>query len=110
MTRSRESARGLKIKVPEILMRILALSALALVFVSGSAMLTPADAQAYDPRYPVCMKLFGGGRFGEGAWIDCSFTSLEQCRASASGRAAMCDPNPYFAPPPAPRRAHRRHR
>ena len=70
----------------------------------------PAQAQAYDPRYPVCMKVYSG-RFG-GEWIDCSYTSLPQCKASASGRAAMCDVNPYFAPleVPAPvRRRHHRH-
>ncbi|GLH76503.1 hypothetical protein SSBR45G_14110 [Bradyrhizobium sp. SSBR45G] len=87
-------------------MRVLAWSALALAL-----MLAPAHAQAYDPRYPVCMKVYEGGRFGGGGeWIDCSYTSLPQCRATASGRAAMCDLNPYYAPPaPPPRRAHRRH-
>ncbi|MFN5689198.1 DUF3551 domain-containing protein, partial [Bradyrhizobium sp.] len=54
-------------------------------------------------------KVYEGGRWG-GEWIDCSYTSLPQCRATASGRAAMCDLNPFFAPPPPPpRRAHRRH-
>lgn len=54
---------------------------------------TPAAAQTYDPRYPVCMELvenFGGTRF------DCSFTSIPQCRATAAGRAATCLINPYF--------------
>ena len=52
----------------------------------------PASAQTYDPRYPVCMTLneWGGTR------IDCSFTSIPQCRATASGRAAQCDVNPYY--------------
>jgi hypothetical protein len=78
-------------------------SVLALAIVS-----LPAQAQTYDPRYPVCMTLYSGP-FDGGEWIDCSFTSLPQCRASASGRAALCGINPYFAPrPPAP--AHRRHR
>ncbi|MGJ5181139.1 DUF3551 domain-containing protein [Bradyrhizobium oligotrophicum] len=86
-------------------MRVLAWSALALILT-----LVPAHAQAYDPRYPVCMKVYEG-RWGGGEWIDCSYTSLPQCRASASGRSAMCDVNPFFAPPsPPPRRAHRRHR
>ncbi|MCA6119081.1 DUF3551 domain-containing protein [Bradyrhizobium sp. WSM 1738] len=53
----------------------------------------PASAQTYDPNYPVCIQTyaFGGGR------IDCSFTSLAQCAASASGRSAQCYNNPYFA-------------
>jgi len=84
-------------------MRVLAWSVLAL-----TVMLVPAHAQTYDPRYPVCMKLYSGPIDG-GEWIDCSFTSLPQCRATASGRPAVCDLNPFFAPPPGPRRAYRRH-
>ena len=69
----------------------------------------PAKAQTYDPRYPVCMKLYQGPFGGE--WIDCSYTSLPQCRATASGRGAMCVENPYFVlPPQLPPRSHRRHR
>jgi hypothetical protein len=54
----------------------------------------PLRAQTYDPNFPVCIQTYsiGGGR------IDCSFTSLAQCAASASGRAAQCYNNPYFAP------------
>ncbi|HTO66567.1 MAG TPA: DUF3551 domain-containing protein, partial [Bradyrhizobium sp.] len=36
---------------------------------------TPAAAQRYDPRYPVC---FEGKQQGS-MTIDCSFTSLDQC-------------------------------
>jgi len=45
----------------------------------------PAHAQTYDPHYPVCLQSYslGGGK------IDCSYTSLAQCNASASGRAAQ---------------------
>jgi hypothetical protein len=71
-------------------MRVLALSILLIAIGSVTA-----RAQTYDPRYPVCMKVYDGIDGGE--WIDCSYTSLPQCRASASGRAAMCDINPYFA-------------
>ena len=57
---------------------------------------TPSHAQTYDPRWPVCMRVIsGGGIGGGGEWIDCSYTSLPQCQASASGRAAMCLINPY---------------
>ncbi|MGY3451908.1 DUF3551 domain-containing protein [Bradyrhizobium sp. USDA 4353] len=91
-------------------MRVLTWSALVLAVTAGWAMTSPAQAQAYDPRYPVCMKVYEGGRFGGGEWIDCSYTSLPQCRATASGRSATCDLNPFYAPPePPPRRAHRRH-
>ncbi|XUM22987.1 DUF3551 domain-containing protein [Bradyrhizobium oligotrophicum S58] len=55
-----------------------------------------AEAQTYDPRFPVCMKVYDGS-LGGGEWIDCSYTSLPQCQATASGRAAMCLMNPYYA-------------
>lgn len=88
-------------------MRVLAGSILSLTL-SLVALSQPARAQTYDPRYPVCMKVYEGGRFGGGEWNDCSFTSLPQCRATASGRAAMCIENPYFVPDPdLPRRRHR---
>jgi hypothetical protein len=81
----------------------------SLAAVSVAALSHPAEAQTYDPRYPVCMKLYQGPFGGE--WNDCSFTTLRQCRASASGRAAMCVVNPFFAQTPdlLPR-PHRRHR
>lgn len=72
----------------------------------------PASAQTYDPRFPVCMHVFTGGRGGGGGdYFDCSFTSLPQCHATASGRSASCDLNPYYAfdqPPSPPRHRHRK--
>ncbi|MCP3463705.1 DUF3551 domain-containing protein [Bradyrhizobium sp. CCGUVB23] len=70
---------------------------------------TPASAQRYDPRYPVCMHVYTGGFRGGGSdWFDCSFTSLAQCRATASGLSASCDLNPYYAyDQPQPRRRYR---
>ena len=56
----------------------------------------PAVAQTYDPSYPVCMHLYGGD-MGGGDWIDCSYTSISQCGASASGRGATCLINPYYS-------------
>jgi len=53
----------------------------------------PACAQTYDPNFPVCLQTYGI----DGGDIDCSFASLGQCAASASGRAAQCITNPYFA-------------
>ncbi|MCP3466451.1 MULTISPECIES: DUF3551 domain-containing protein [unclassified Bradyrhizobium] len=52
----------------------------------------PATAQRYDPHYPVCLQKWG--QTGAIA-IDCSYTSLEQCRATASGLSATCYANPY---------------
>ena len=48
----------------------------------------PAAAQ----DYPFCIK---GCDFG-GSRGDCSFVSYQQCQATASGRDAYCDVNPYF--------------
>ena len=43
-------------------------------------------------RLPYCIT---GCDFGGGAG-DCSFSSLQQCQATASGRDATCARNPYF--------------
>ena len=75
-------------------MRILASTILAIGIILAAA---PAQAQTYDPSYPVCMKVYTGSLGGGGEWNDCSFTSLGQCAATASGRAATCMINPYYA-------------
>lgn len=49
---------------------------------------TPAAAQ----NLPYCIR---GCDFGGGLG-DCSFTSYQQCLATASGRDAYCTANPYF--------------
>ena len=59
-----------------------------LVIVGALIAVAPAQAQTFDPRYPVCMHVYSGANGGGGDWYDCSFTSLPQCRATASGRAA----------------------
>jgi len=70
---------------------------------------TPSHAQTFDPHYPVCMRVYSGANGGGGDWYDCTFTSLPQCRATASGRSATCDLNPYY-PVSAPPHARARHR
>ena len=86
-------------------MRILALTVLAIGAVSAAA---PAQAQTYDPSYPVCLHVWGRGA----DYYECRYTSLPQCNASASGRAAQCLINPYYAnayeEPGARRYRHRR--
>jgi hypothetical protein len=52
----------------------------------------PAEAQTYDPRYPICIEVYTI----DGSSIDCSFTSIAQCAATASGQSAQCYVNPYF--------------
>jgi len=60
---------------------------------TGLACTTPAMAQTYDPDYPVCLQSYVPGNY-----ISCSFTSIAQCNATASGLGATCYANPYFAP------------
>ena len=67
---------------------------------------TPAKAQRYDPRYPVCFE----GKIGDSYRIDCSFTSLDQCRMTASGLSATCRANPYWSHAKAPLGRRQRHR
>jgi hypothetical protein len=55
----------------------------------------PAQAQMYDPNFPICLQTYGR----TGGYISCSYTSMPQCQISASGRAAQCIINPYFAGP-----------
>ena len=84
-------------------MRNLALAILASATVS---MAGPAAAQTFDPSYPVCLHVYGLITYYE-----CRYTSLVQCNVSASGRAAQCVVNPYFATAQAPvQRAYRRYR
>jgi hypothetical protein len=54
-----------------------------------AAMNTPAAAGGS----PFCIK---GCEFG-GSVGDCSFSSYQQCQATASGRDAWCAANPYFS-------------
>ena len=71
-----------------------------------AAFAPPSHAQTYDPNYPVCMEVVSKDG---GAYIDCSFASMPQCQATASGRAAQCLINPYFARVDGPsRKAYRR--
>jgi hypothetical protein len=44
-------------------------------------------------EFPFCIK---GCDFAAGRG-DCSFSSYQQCQATASGRDAYCDANPYFS-------------
>jgi hypothetical protein len=85
-------------------MRTLPVAILVVGMVSAAA---PAWAQTYGSSFPVCLQTYDKGGGGN---IDCSFTSLPQCNASASGRAAQCYTNPFFASArePAGYRRHRR--
>jgi hypothetical protein len=67
---------------------IFAILALAAVASAGSV-----NAQRYDPAYPVFMHVVAGL---SGHRMDCIFTSLDQCAATASGRGGSCLINPYL--------------
>jgi hypothetical protein len=70
-------------------MRHLALAALAF----GTAFTaTQASAQTYGSGYPVCRHVHGPATYYE-----CPYTSIAQCNATASGRAAQCVVNPFGA-------------
>ena len=68
---------------------------ISLAVLTITAVLTalPARGQTYDPHYPVCLQTYGI----DGGNIECGYPSLAQCNATASGRAAQCITNPYFA-------------
>jgi hypothetical protein len=72
-------------------MRILALTIVAVGLVWSVA---ETRAQTYDPAFPFCMYLV---TWGGGGYYDCSYYTMGQCQASASGRTATCSPNPYYA-------------
>ena len=61
---------------------------LALMAAGAVSVAAPAAAG----EFPYCIK---GCDFGAGGG-DCSFSSLAQCQATASGRDAYCAANPYF--------------
>jgi hypothetical protein len=69
-------------------MRIALLGLMAITAISAVDM-TPAEAR--DNAF--CIK----GQDYDTVLGDCSFSSYEQCQATASGRYAYCDVNPYYA-------------
>ena len=81
---------------------------LAILVIAPVLMGTPARAQTYDPAYPVCLQVYQGSMTDY--YFECAYTSLPQCQASASGRAAQCIVNPYYAGRKTPPRRERRHR
>ena len=84
-------------------MRILALAVLVIGAASAGGQ---AQAQTYNPAFPVCMHVV---IWGGSSYEDCSFDTIAQCQMSASGRAAQCSLNPFYAGAAAgPRRSDRR--
>jgi hypothetical protein len=75
---------------------------LALLAAGGLALVGTAPAEAVGTRYPFCIQ---GNEYP--GLSNCSFTSYEQCQASASGRFLYCVANPYFNAGERDPRAHR---
>ena len=70
--------------------------------------MTSSPVQARD--YPFCIK----GADYDSPVGDCSFDTYQQCLATASGRRAYCDANPFYAYPKQPvivypKQRHRHH-
>jgi hypothetical protein len=70
---------------------------LGLLAISAISAVGTVPVQAgYD--YPVCLRVYGPANYN-----DCTYTTMAQCRASASGRAGQCYPNAFAAyPEPVP--------
>ncbi|NOJ49498.1 DUF3551 domain-containing protein [Bradyrhizobium archetypum] len=72
---------------------------LAVLTTIGLAAIGVAPAEAVGTRYPFCLQ---GDEYP--ALSYCTFTSYEQCQATASGRFLTCIANPYYVgesePPP----------
>lgn len=64
---------------------------LAVLSASALASLGVTPAAAVGTRYPFCLQ---GQEFP--GLSHCTFTSYEQCQASASGRFLYCIANPYY--------------
>jgi len=67
--------------------------ALALLAAAGLAMMGSAPAGAVGTRYPFCIQ-----GVDQPGLSNCTFTSYEQCQATASGRRLWCVANPYYNP------------
>jgi hypothetical protein len=84
-------------------MRAIILALMAIIALSS---IDTSPAEARD--YPFCIK----GREWQSPIGDCSFDTYQQCQATASGRFAWCDANPFYSynqiPPQEGRRHHRR--
>jgi len=80
------------------------ISAMAILTAATVLTAAPTQAQTYNPDYPVCLQVYQGWN---DYYFECGYTSIPQCQMSASGRAAQCIVNPYYA---GPKRRERRQR
>jgi hypothetical protein len=99
MSRSAATTRGLRDNPMHF-------SVLVIAVVGALLAAMPANAQTYDPRYPVCMHVYGEL---QGERMDCVFGSRDECNKTASGLPALCIDNPYYAGPGPRQKRPRRH-
>jgi hypothetical protein len=76
-----------------VILGSLALAAAAISIATVSV--ETASAQPGNPTRPYCLR---DGVNGGGSW-DCSYYSMSQCRATASGAGGSCQPNPWYIGP-----------
>ena len=73
---------------------------LAMLVTTAVLTAAPAGAQTYGGNAPFCLHRYypdGGDN------IDCGYSTMAQCNATASGLPATCMTNPYFASAQVPR-------
>jgi uncharacterized protein DUF3551 len=76
-------------------MRVILASLAAAVAILTVNAPTTASAQPGNPTRPYCLR---DGINGPGMW-DCSYYSMQQCLATASGNGGSCQPNPWYTGP-----------
>ena len=64
---------------------------LALLAAAGLGVAALSPAEAVGTRYPFCLQ---GNDFP--GLSNCTFTSYQQCQATASGRLLYCVANPFY--------------
>jgi hypothetical protein len=60
--------------------------------IAGGVIAAAGASPAAADGSPFCIR---GGNYDD-AIGDCSFSSLQQCLATASGQASTCNANPYY--------------
>lgn len=76
---------------------------LALLSIAGAAVLGTSPASA-ERSYPYCLRVYGIV-----SYVECYYSTMEQCKATASGRAAECYRDPFYPAYEEPRRKRRHH-
>ena len=73
---------------------------LGLLAIPAISAVGTAPAQA-GVDYPICLRVYGDPTYDE-----CRYTTMAQCAATASGRAAQCFVDPFFSGMPVDRVPH----